>query len=178
MGSQTKLTVKTQITAPVTPELLAELIQTEKFLAQYKNRGARLKDAEHYGAAAVQLEALTKAILTAQTSVSLLGLPAIGARFHVGAGTGLLQCLDRVTMYLTDTAAELLRKSNLSRVEDHNTTEVLNWLTELVSRITEDIRVVANNDLNSIRGKGVELLVATADVVAKIQGGDGSALSA
>lgn len=170
MGSQT------QITAPVTPELLAVLIDTEKFIAQYNDKDARLKDAEHYGAAAVQLEALVTAIMVAQTRVTLLGRPVIGARFHAGVGMGVMRSVDSATVYLTTVAGDLLRKSNLSRYDKNHTTEVLSLMSELMGRFTEDVQIIANRDLGRIRGKSVELLVTTAHVVAKIETADAAAI--
>lgn len=168
---------QTRIMAQVTPELLAVLIDTEKFMAQYNDPGARLKDAEHYGAAAVQLEALVTAIMIAQTRVALLGRSAIGARFHVGSGTGVMRSVDSATIYLSTTAGELLRKGNLSRYAKSHTTEVLNLMSELMDRLGEDVQIIANRDLRRIREKSVELLMATADVVAKIEGGDAASLA-
>jgi hypothetical protein len=169
----------TLATAPVTPELLAVLIDTEKFLAQYNDENARLNDAAHYGAAAIQLEALVKAIMTARTSVSLLGRPAIGARFHVGAQSGLIRAVDNASVYLSNQANNLLRHKGgaLSRYEKTHTETALSLLSELMSRFTDDVQNVSRTDLGRIRSKSVELLMATADVVAKIESGDAAALS-
>lgn len=168
----------TLATAPVTPELLAVLIDTEQFLAQYKDENARLNDAAHYGAAAIQLEALVKAIMTARTSVSLLGRPAIGARFHVGAQSGLIRAVDNASVYLSNQASNLLRHKGgaLSRYEKTHTETALSLLSELMGRFTEDVQNVSRTDLGRIRSKSVELLMATADVVAKIEGGDAASL--
>lgn len=167
-----------RITAPVTPELLTVLIHTEKFMAQYDDKDARLKDAEHYGTAAVQLEILVKAIVAAQTSMPLLGRPHVGAQFYVGAPSGLMRAVDNASVYLSTTATELLRKNQLSRYEKTNTSAALSHMHVLMGTIIRDVQAVARQDLSRIADKGVELLAATADVIAKIDAGDAQGLAA
>ena len=58
-----------RMTAPVTDELLRELINTDQLLAQYTGDDAKINDRDHYGAAVLQLEALAKAVLFAQAAV-------------------------------------------------------------------------------------------------------------
>lgn len=170
----------TRITAPVTTELLQELVNTEELIKTYNDPNARLKDLEHYGPIALQLEALAKAVLIAQASVPLLTPRSPGARFHVHTNGSVSQGMGRTMSYLSNEAANLMSNngSALSRYDKNYTLSALGLLSELSGRIKDEIRQLASYNLSRIASAGVEVLVATADVVSKIEAGDVQGLSA
>lgn len=168
------------ITAPVTPDLLTELISTENMLAHYGDKNARLNDAKDYRAAALQLEALAKEVLAAQSSGSLLTPQTTGARFQVRGDSPVTRTMDGVLEYLSADAANLLRHESgaLSQYHKDHTGNVVGLLAGLHGRITESVRRTAGNDLGKISAEGAQLLVATANIVAKVAAGDADGVKA
>lgn len=169
-----------RIAVPVTEDLMLQLIRTEAMIAQLDTPSVRIKDTVDYAPAVLQLEALAKAVLGAQASVSLIGGPTGGAAIFVQSGSSVMQALDVVIKYLRNEAANLLRHDGgaLSQYEKTHTLNVRNQLQGLHDRIVEDIRTAANADLRMIADTGAELLVATANVIAKIASGDADGVQA
>lgn len=161
-------------TAPVTPDLLSELISTEEMLAHYGEENARLNDAKHYGAAVLQLEALAKAVLASQSSGSLLAPQTTCARFQVRGDSPVTRTMDAVLEYLAADAANLLRHEGgaLSKYHKDHTVKVVGMLAALHGRIKDSVRRMAGSDLSRISAEGSQLLVYAAVLAARIADGD------
>lgn len=163
-----------RMTAPVTDELLRELINTEQLLAQYTGDDAKINDRDHYGAAVLQLEALAKAVLFAQAAVSLMAPKTAGARFHTNSGAPLMKTLDGAIPYLYSDASHLMRYNGgaLSKFKSNHVTNVVAMLSELYHRIVSDIRSVAAGDLATVAASSSASLVDLANVVARVASGE------
>lgn len=158
-----------QITAPVTADLLDELINTEELLDRYNGPDARLNDADHYGAAVLQLEALAKAALSSRSQVTMLTPQPAGARFPVGSGTTVTRALDGVVEYLSGDGVGLMRHNGgaLARHRNEHILHVLQRLSELRNVILGGVQSVARADLGRISAVGAGPLVSMALLVAK-----------
>lgn len=161
-------------TAPVTDELLRELINTEQLIDRYTGDDAKINDRDHYGAAVLQLEALAKAVLFAQASVSLMSPKTAGARFHTNSGAPVMKTMDGVVPYLGQNAANLMRHDGgaLSKYKSDHVTSVADMLGELHHRIVSDIRSVVSGDLATVAAHSSASLVDLANVVARVASGE------
>jgi len=163
------------IIAPVTPDLLNELIAAESALNDYHaSGGSGINDAKSYVPFVRQLESLAQEVLTARSSVSLINPVRHGAAFHVQSGSSVSQSLDRIVPYLGGVAANLLRHdgSALSRYEKTHTQTAVGHLSELHGCLVSDIRTVASRDLALISTQGVAPLVEAASLVGQFANGE------
>lgn len=169
------------VTAPVTEALLKAMTDTEQLLVRYNSPQARLNDLEHYGAAALQLEALANAALSARTSVSLLAPEPRGARFYVNSDSRVGLALDSVSAYLSTDAVKLLSNENKGRDNEKSLSkynsvfvkEAVSRLERLYEVLITSILINAKDDLGRVSSEGVTALVRAAMVVA--MAGDGKA---
>lgn len=162
------------ITTLVTEEMLDELCKTEEMVALYGKADARLNDRDHYGAAVLQLEALANSVMMAMAKASLLEPGEPGARFRSGCDSAVMLSLDRVVEYLRADARNLMRFDGgaLSRYDKDHSLKARNLMASLHGSVVADIRWMAANDLNTIKGKSARQLVAAAKVIAQVASRD------
>lgn len=154
--------------APVTDTLSKVMAQTFAVLKAIDTRG-NTNDKDHYAEVATQLEELTVAILSASSSLPLIGVRPTGARFDIGAGTTLAEQVTACSEYLReDASALLLRASRLSAYESKNVTVAVDLLRGLYGTIKTAITTQARVDLTALSNAGSDNLVQAATLLAEL----------
>ncbi len=126
-----------------------------------------LRDRSDFPEVARALEHLTKQVLIASSTLSLLSDEPRGARFGYNAASDLARHVSHTVDYLRETAAPLM-KSEMAR-DAHKgdaAIEALDLLNKLYGLLLEGILSQTRVDLKRIAEDGVAGLVLAADAIA------------
>lgn len=157
------------ISAPVTADLVDAMTEAEKHLKNLDGSiGNRVNDKDHFGELAKTLEALVLAILSAQSSRTLLGDAPIGARFSVEPNGKLTSAVNDATAYLTGEARGNLTKGGLSQYESEGVQAARQRLVRLMGELSGSIRSFATWDMSRIQHRyGINAMIISAALVAR-----------
>lgn len=154
--------------APVTDVLSSAMAQTRAALKAANDRGSS-NDKDHFAEMAAQLEVLTLAVLSASSSLPLIGVRPAGARFDIGAGTALAdRATDCVTYLRGEASALLLTGSSLGAYDTKNFSVALSYLGDLYSVALAAITAQARADLTTIANASSYDLIQAATFLAEL----------
>lgn len=165
------------VTVPVTEDLAQILADTEETIKDFgfpTYLGKNINDKDHYAMLVLKLEALYKAVLTAQISGPMVGPRPVGARFLLNSNGRLMSTLDDVAEYLHNDASNLLKhgdQSAFSMYEKSNVTWVLDQLKAVSGMLLYSIRQQVEKDMEAIQSSGASRLIETCRAVALIASG-------
>lgn len=158
---------------PVTPNLASSMNRTSLVLGTVARRQTKLNDHDAYRELANQLEDLTVNLLQASSSLSLIGVQPVGARFDFAPDTKLAACANASVSYLRNEATNLLKADSFSRYESKHADTVLDRIKALYGQLTAGIVQQVRVDLTTITGLSPARLVAVAANVAEAAQQDG-----
>lgn len=157
----------------VTPNLASAMNRTSAVLGVIERRTKKLNDREAYPELANQLEDLVVNLLSASSSLSLIGVRPMGARFNFSPDSGLAASAAECVSYLRNDATSLLSAGNFSAYERSHTDAALSRIKNLYGRLTSAIVGQVHSDLTTISDLSPARLVAVAAYVAEAAERDG-----
>lgn len=156
----------TSLMAPVTDTLANVLAATSTALESAAKKG-NWNDKDDYGTIVAQLEELTVAVLSASSSLPLIGVRPAGARFDIGSETRLARHVTACAVYLReDASSRIMRSSSLSAYDSGNVDVAVKYLQELHGLVKEAVLTQAKADLRTISDLGPNALVLAAEYLA------------
>jgi hypothetical protein len=162
---------------PVTPNLASAMNRTSLVLGTVDRRQTKLNDHDAFRELANQLEDLAVNVLQASSSLSLIGVRPVGARFDFSPNTRLPSKVSECVSYLRNDATNLLKTGSFSRYESTHVDAVLDLLKSLYGLLTDAISHQVREDLRQIRKVSPSRLIAVAASVAEAAEHDGAVTS-
>lgn len=158
----------TTMIVPVTPNLVSAMERTALVLKGVASNGKKLNDHDVYSELANQLEDLTVDILSASSSLSLLGVTPMGARFDFAPDTKLAARVAECVSYLRNDATNLLKGGgSFSRYERTHSDNALARIKALYGLLTAAIVSQARADLQATSDLSPSKLVAVATYISE-----------
>lgn len=143
-------------------QLSKELSTSAALLKQFDTGARKLNDRDHFIPAVNQLEALTVAILSSASPVSLIGTRAVGARFDVGPETQLAAASTAAADYLRGTVTNLVRAGGMSQYESKHVVTALDTIRQLYSLVMGAVVKEASSDIARLCKLGPKDLINAA----------------
>lgn len=158
----------TTMIVPVTPNLASAMNRTSLVLSTVSRNTKKMNDRDAFPELANQLEDLTVNILQASSSLSLIGVRPVGARFDFGPDTKLSGKVNDCVSYLRNDATNLLKGGgSFSPYESTHVDNALDRIKSLYGLLTAAIVLQVRADLAVISNLSPACLVAVAASVAE-----------
>lgn len=159
---------------PVTPNLAAAMNRTSLVLGTVDRNPKKLNDRASYHELAKQLEDLTANLLQASSSLLLIGVAPMGARFDFAPDTKLAAKANACVSYLRNDATNLMKGGgSFSAYESTHSDHALERIKGLYGLLTAAIVHQVRADLTTITGLSPARLVAVAASVSEAAQQDG-----
>ena len=159
---------------PVTPNLASAMNRTSLVLGTIARKQTKLNDRASYHELANQLEDLVVNLLQASSSLSLIGVRPMGARFDFAPDTKLAAKANECVSYLRNDATNLLKGGgSFSQYESTHSDNALERIKGLYGLLTSAIVHQVRADLSVISDLSPARLVAVAASVAESAERDG-----
>lgn len=157
---------------PVTPNLAAAMNRTSLVLGTVDRNPKKLNDRASYHELAKQLEDLTVNLLQASSSLSLIGVTPMGARFDFAPDTKLAAKANACVSYLRNDATNLTKGGgSFSAYESTHSDHALERIKGLYDLLTAAIVHQVRADLTTITGLSPARLVTVATRVSEAADG-------
>ncbi len=168
----------TTMIVPVTPNLASAMNRTSLVLGTVSRNTKKMNDRDAFPELANQLEDLTVNILQASSSLSLIGVRPVGARFDFGPDTKLSGKVNECVSYLRNDATNLLKGGgSFSQYESTHVDNALDRIKSLYGLLTSAIVSQVRVDVTAISTLSPARLVAVAAHVAEAAERDGALTS-
>ena len=151
---------------PVTPDLASAMNRASVALGAVESLTKGLNDRDSYPELANHLEDLTVNLLSASSSLSLIGVRPVGARVDFAPDTKLAAVTAECVSYLRNDATKLLRAGSFSAYETKHADAALSRLEGLYGCLTSGIMAQVREDLSAIARTHPGRLVDVANHVA------------
>lgn len=148
----------------VTEQLTEAMVRTASMLRSFETPGTKKpNDRDHFFQAATQFEELVMAILAASSSLSLLSVRPIGARFEYRSDGDLCRKVGCAVSYLREEASEVLKAGGLSQFDTGNVATALTELKALYHLLLVGIKSQARVDMTALADQSPAKLIAAAN---------------
>lgn len=154
--------------APVTPQLLAAMVKAHDAIAAYEKPERKRSDKTLYSPTVDVLETLTVSVLSATSSLSLIKVNPVGARFNMADGSSVASQVSACVKYLRNDATELLGLNDFNQYDLVQTGSAMDLLKGLYHMLSGAIARMAREDLTAIELSGPERLVHAAELMSGV----------